>query len=409
LEVSILRTLRLAFLTLSIAALGCGSSGTSGTGGSGGTRGPDQPYAGYQSEIYQSLDPWLCHPDQDDADNVCLRDLSATVVVADGRATNEPHTPAADPAIDCFYVYPTASFDSAGNSDLEANDEEIFVVLNQAARFNSVCRVFAPVYRQVTLSVIFNDGLTGDGALAYGDVLDAFKHYIANDNEGRGFILIGHSQGSGHLTRLIQQEVEQNAVLAERMVAAYLLGTTVAVPKGADVGGTFQTTPLCRATDQIGCLVTYASWRDRDPPDSDAIFSDTRDPNTEAACVNPAALTGGKATLTPYFPGEIKGVFTVALGPGSSPYADPEAHDPIPTPYYSMPDFVQAECVARDQYSYLEISVMADPEDPRADDFNGDFRGAVGWGLHLVDVSLALGNLIALAESQSAAWSAAQD
>jgi len=398
---------RLAFLSVVIAALGCGSS--SAGDGTGGTGGAAEPYAGYQSATYESLDPWLCHPDQDDGDNICLRDLSATVVVADGTATNESHTPAADPAIDCFYVYPTASFDSAGNSDLQANDEEIFIVLNQAARFNSVCRVFAPVHRQVTLSVIFNDALVGDRELAYGDVLDAFKHYIANDNEGRGFILIGHSQGSGHLTRLIQEEIERNSVLGERLVAAYLLGTTIAVPKDKDVGGTFQATPLCRAADQTGCLVTYSSWRDRDPPDADALFANTGDPNTVAGCVNPATLTNGKATLRPYFPGEVKGVFTIALGEGSSPYADPEAHDPIPTPYYTMPDFVQAECVDRGEYQYLEITVMADEEDPRADDFNGDFRGAVGWGLHLVDVSLALGNLIALAESQSAAWSAAQD
>lgn len=396
-----------------ISTLGCGSSGSGstgvGAGGEGGSRGVVEPYAGYRSEIYQSLDPWLCHPDQEAADNVCFRDLSATVVAADGTATLEPHEPAADPSVDCFYVYPTASFDNAGNSDLEAGEEEIFIVLNQAARFSSVCRVFAPVHRQVTLSVIFNDALVGDRDLAYGDVVDAFKHYIANDNQGRGFILIGHSQGSGHLAKLIREEVESNEVLAERMVAAYLLGTTVAVPKGEDVGGTFATTSLCRATDQTGCLVTYASWRDRDPPDSEALFSDTGDASTEAACVNPAALLGGKATLTPYFPGEVKGVFTIALGDGSSPYADPDAHDPIATPYYSMPDFVQAECVTRGDYSYLEVSVLADSEDPRADDFNGDFRNATGWGLHLVDVSLALGNLVDLARSQSAAWLAAQD
>ena len=74
-----------------------------------------------------------------------------------------------------------------------------------------------------------------------------------------------------------------------------------------------------------------------------------------------------------------------------------------------MPDFVQAECVERGDYQYLEISVLADPEDPRADDFNGDFQGGIGWGLHLVDVSIAIGNLLDLAESQSAAWLAAQD
>jgi hypothetical protein len=389
--------IRSALAVALVASLGCGSSSGSGS------------YEGYQSEIYQSLDPWLCHPGQDAADNVCLGNLDATSVAADGTATIEPHMPAADPLFDCFYVYPTASADNAGNSDLEANDEEIFIVRNQAARFSSVCRVFAPIHRQVTLSVIFNDALVGDRELAYGDVVDAFKHYIANENEGRGFILIGHSQGSAHLARLIQDEVEQRPDVEKRMIAAYLLGTTIAVPEGADVGGTFQSTPMCKAADQTGCLVTYSSWRDRDPPDSDALFADTGDPNTVAACVNPASLTGEKAILKPYFPREVEGVFTVALGDGSSPYADPAAHDPIATPYYTMPDFIESECVDRNGYQYLEISVMAVPEDPRADDFNGDFRNATGWGLHLVDVSIALGNLIELAESQGAAWLAAQD
>ena len=71
--------------------------------------------------------------------------------------------------------------------------------------------------------------------------------------------------------------------------------------------------------------------------------------------------------------------------------------------------YMQGECVERGDYQYLEISVLADPEDPRADDFNGDFQGGIGWGLHLVDVSIAIGNLLDVAESQSEAWLAAQD
>jgi hypothetical protein len=394
------RSLRLALFALPISLGACSSSSSS--GGS-------QPYEGYESEIYGSLEPWLCHPAQDIAGNVCLQDLDATAVAADGTTTLEAHVPTEDPAFDCFYVYPTASFDNGGNSDLIANDEEIFIVKNQAARFNSLCRVFAPIYRQITLSVIFNDMLEGDRELAYGDVADAFKHYIANENEGRGFILIGHSQGSGHLTRLIQEEVEQNDAVLEQMIAAYLLGTTVAVPKGRDVGGTFDRVPVCRSSDQTGCLVTYSSWRDTDPPDDNALFGDTGEEDTVAACVNPADLTGAKATLDPYFPGQVKGVFTVALGEGSSPFADPDAHDPIPTPYFKMPDFVQGECVDRGVHQYLEISVMADPDDPRADDFNGDFRNTVGWGLHLVDISIAIGNLIELAELQAEAWLNAQN
>ena len=175
---------------------------------------------------------------------------------------------------------------------------------------------------------------------------------------------------------------------------------TVLIDTSEAVGG-------AQTADQTGCVVTYASFRDTSPPPDDSLFSDTEDSETEAGCVNPAAIAGGKGTLDPYFPGEVRGVFTVATGPSMGPYANPDDFDPIATPFFKMPDFVEAECVARDGFNYLEISVMADPEDPRADDFTGDFLMAPQWGLHLVDVTLAMGNLVSLAESQGAAWVAA--
>jgi hypothetical protein len=69
----------------------------------------------------------------------------------DGRRTPAPFRPAADPAVDCFYVYPTVSNDGGMFSDLSPGPEERRTVLVQAARFRSVCRVFAPNYRQVTM------------------------------------------------------------------------------------------------------------------------------------------------------------------------------------------------------------------------------------------------------------------
>ena len=47
---------------------------------------------------------------------------------------------------------------------------------------------------------------------------------------------------------------------------------------------------------------------------------------------------------------------------------------------------------------------LADPTDPRADDFNGEFIGGDGWGLHLVDVTIGMGDLVALGAAQAAAW-----
>ena len=135
-----------------------------------------------------------------------------------------------DPPVDCFYVYPTTSFDEGPNSDWEpAEAEEIHTVYNQTARLTSTCRVFAPVYRQATLSAI-GGGAREEGVepwtVAYGDVVDAFKDYVVNSSEGRGFVLIGHSQGSGVLTRLIAEEVGLDA------------RTSPADESSEDVGGT---------------------------------------------------------------------------------------------------------------------------------------------------------------------------
>lgn len=385
----------LLFLGGALLFAGCGGDGA-GTGGTGGS---------FVSETYSNLANWLCHPSQTDADNVCVRDLDATVVNADGSTNADPFVAATDPEIDCFYVYPTASFDASGNSDLVPNDEEIFIVRNQLARFGQACRIFAPVYRQVTLQVLL--GIRPreevEEGLAYGDVLDSFRHYMANENDGRGVLFIGHSQGSGQLRRLIQEVVEPDPDLHDQMVAAYLIGATIEVPGAPGSVGTFVNTPLCQSDDEIGCVVTYASFRSTVPPEaSTTLFGATSDSDTLAACNNPAALGGGPATTTPYFPtnSDDAGVFGTALGDGPGPFADPERT--VPTPYYTMPNFLETECVNRDGIVYLEIRVLGDPNDPRADDIGGDF--AEGWGMHLADMTVAMGDLVSLAESQGAAY-----
>jgi hypothetical protein len=110
-------------------------------------------YEGYTSERYADDANWLCKPGKQD--DVCARDLDATSVAADGSTEVVSHEVAEDPAIDCFYVYPTISTDPGPNSDLvPAEPEEINTVYNQAARLTSSCRMFAPLYRQLTLSMI---------------------------------------------------------------------------------------------------------------------------------------------------------------------------------------------------------------------------------------------------------------
>ena len=73
-----------------------------------------------------------------------------------------PSAVAKDPPIDCFYVYPTVSRDQGMNSDLVAGGEENGAAESQFARFASVCRTFAPIYRQMTLASIAAYAAGGD-------------------------------------------------------------------------------------------------------------------------------------------------------------------------------------------------------------------------------------------------------
>jgi hypothetical protein len=379
-----------------LSAMACSGRATAGDAG--------DPYPGYHSPTYADAANWLCRGDTAD---VCDQDFDAAVIEADRHRRVHRWRPARHPAIDCFYVYPTISTDQAGNSDLVPGaDQELFVVRQQAARLGSVCRVFAPVYRQVTLTallaILTGNPIPSDSALADADLLDAWKHYIANDNGGRGVLLIGHSQGAGRLNALLRNEIDGNPVLRDRLVSAVLLGTSFQVPENADVGGDLANVPLCRSRRQTGCVVTYSTFRASAPPPANSLFGRSLRPGMKAGCTNPAALEGGRASLLPYLPTDGK---SLPIFPAPLPdWVDPALGTTFDTPFVALPHFLEAECAERDGFSYLSLTVKGDAADPRIDDIGGDLTPE--WGLHLVDANVAMGDLVALARSQARAYRA---
>src|SRR4051812_15332095 len=101
---------------------------------------------------------WLCKPGI--ADNPCAPGFATTLISPSGGivGTTTPKPDANRKKTDCFYVYPTVSDDKSTNSDLSIDPEERSIALYQAARYGLDCRVFAPMYRQVTLQALLTGG-----------------------------------------------------------------------------------------------------------------------------------------------------------------------------------------------------------------------------------------------------------
>jgi DUF3089 family protein len=356
---------------------------------------------------YSDPKTWLCRPGGKDA---CAIDETTTVVAADGRLTRETWAADAKAPIDCFYVYPTISTDPTPNSDMNPDPAEQNVIKQQFARFAAKCQPYAPIYRQVTLvglrrMLAPGAAVTLDQGLQYDDVKDAWNYYLQHDNKGRGFVLVAHSQGSFILNRLIREEIDGKPVQS-RMLSAILLGTTIAVPKGKDVGGSFQHVPLCRSASQVGCVITYASFRSTIAPPANTLFGKVPDANMVAACTNPAALGGGSGELHAYL--DVGGRTITSTTP-PKPWVTPEQK--IETPWVSVPGLLTATCTSNDNASgYLEVTVHGDPNDPRVDDIGGDIgvgpNVLANWGLHLVDVNLAMGNLLDIVAQQTKTYAA---
>src|SRR5688500_4301544 len=262
---------------------------------------PSAPAAEITPNDYADEKNWLCRPGR--KGDACDVDLTTTLVAADGTLTREAFAPNPKAPIDCFYVYPTVSTDPGINSDMNADPAEKNVILQQFARFASKCRTFAPMYRQLTLAGL-RQRLAGgtisfDTGVWYNDVRDAWRSYLQRDNQGRGIVLVGHSQGAYILTEILRQEIEGKPV-QKQLVGAYILGATFPAVKGKNVGGTVNI-PLCGKPGQIGCVVNFSAFRSTVPPPANTLFGRASDPAMSGSCTNPATFGDGSAPVQSYF------------------------------------------------------------------------------------------------------------
>ncbi len=199
---------------------------------------------------------WLAHPrKQDNAD-----------LAPDGESAISENSASAY----VFFIHPTAYLGNAhwmGSlvKGTATEDNRQWMIANQASAFNGCCSVYAPYYREATIHAFFEPNLSnGARALdfAYSDVVRAFAHFISVIPEGSPFIVASHSQGTVHGQRLLQQEID-GTPLADRLVAAYLIGCTI--PE--DIFDRYYTQiKACNEPNDLRCVVAFDTWREGGGP-----------------------------------------------------------------------------------------------------------------------------------------------
>ncbi|MCB0756098.1 MAG: DUF3089 domain-containing protein [Flavobacteriales bacterium] len=163
--------------------------------------------------------------------------------------------------VDVFYVHPTmyqkGPLWNAGLDMKKINRKvDRLPVRLQASVFNKACRVYAPRYRQAVVGVFYDKSEDGDRALdlAYQDVKRAFQYFLDNYSKGRPFIIAGHSQGTHHTRRLLQEMIDTTE-LKERMVAAYVIGFSVN-------DSMYQNLHMCQDATETGCYLSWMSYKE---------------------------------------------------------------------------------------------------------------------------------------------------
>ncbi len=216
-------------LVIVAMATSCARGNRAGTAGGVGVGAPPAGLPGRSvdddaSEPFADAGAWICHGDTAS----CGAETTRRVVRIDGTTDD---VTVAQPAADCFIVH------AADDPHLgAASTPEEAAPLPTARALAPLCRVFAPRLAEQSTTD------RGD------EVLDAFRYYAANMNDGRPFVVAAESSQSGEMSLGILDEVRTSSQLRPVFVAALLPG--VALDTGA------QPLTFCTVLEARGCVLS---------------------------------------------------------------------------------------------------------------------------------------------------------
>jgi len=168
-----------------------------------------------------------------------------------------------------FFVHPTSFLDrSSWNAPLDDGEAERVAKLyvrGMASPFNAADEIWAPRYRQATMGAFMTDQPEAQQAIdaAYQDVAQAYTYFRESLDADTPIVLVGHSQGSLHLLRLLREEIA-GSTDAERIAAAYVVGWPISLEHDLPL----LPLPACGAPDDAGCIMSWSSYGEpADPSD----------------------------------------------------------------------------------------------------------------------------------------------
>jgi hypothetical protein len=191
------------------------------------------------------------------------------------------------------------------------------------------------------------------------------------------------------LARLLRQEIEPHADLRRQVLLAILVAGNIAVANTPHGRGSFASIPPCRSTGQTGCVIAYSLFSTAPPADSPfgipgqgASLQGKQFARTGVGvlCTNPAALSGGGATLDSY----------LRTSPSAYGWAPMQtAARSVTTPWVEYRGLFTAGCRRRRTTTWLNVTRNG-PENG----FPHLFIELPKFGLHNYDLLPPLGNLV---------------
>lgn len=185
---------------------------------------------------YSNLDNWATHPKKDKS-----------------TLKSKFNSPTNDSRVDVFFIHPT-TYLKGKYWNAEITDQELNLrtdsgaIKKQTGLFSEMALVYSPRYRQSIIDVFLKKNKYNQNSLdlAYLDIKNSLLYYLQKYNSNRKFILAGHSQGTKHAVRLLEEEY---SLFKDRLILAYLVGMPFDKQK--------LEIQACKKENDLNC---YLSW-----------------------------------------------------------------------------------------------------------------------------------------------------